>query len=180
MIPTTLYTHKLKIHLKGPESGFNLDDSIHPRKDALSQAIKVLTADRSPPPAYNSQPRNVITFGETEAGKSSAVNLIVGDKLAKTSPDAGACTFTSTPHRVVFQITGHSQAYKLIKELERSGGVHLLLLSMRGRIKKSAQQNCRLYVEVLCERKVPLCVVVTHLENEPRMEEWWAANEEAF
>jgi len=131
------------------------------------------------------------------------VNLIAGDKLAKTSSDAGACTFTSTPYHVVPQnhrpfciwdtiglnepeishddyLRAVKQAYKLIKELERSGGVHLLLLCMRGRITKSVQQNYKLFVEVLCERRVPLCVVVTHLENEPYMEGWWTANEEAF
>lgn len=129
--------------------------------------------------------------------------MIAGDKLAETSPDAGACTFASNPYHVVLQshrpfciwdtvglnepeishddyLRAVKQAYKLIKELERSGGVHLLMLCMRGRITKSVQQNYRLFVNVFCEKKVPLCVVVTNLENEPCMEGWWAANGEAF
>lgn len=136
-------------------------------------------------------------------GKSSVVNLIAGNKLAETSPDAGACTFTFKPYHVVLQsnrpfciwdtiglnepeishddyLRAVKQAYKLIKELERSGGVHLLLLCMRGRITKSLQQNYQLFARVLCEKKVPLCVVVTHLENEPCMEGWWTTNEEVF
>jgi len=136
-------------------------------------------------------------------GKSSVVNLIAGEKRARTSPDAAACTFASDPHRIVLQsnrpfciwdtvglnepeishenyLRAVKQAYKLVKELEHSGGVHLLLLCMRGRITKSVQQNYRLFVNVLCERKVPLCVVVTHLENEPCMEEWWSDNKKAF
>ena len=73
------------------------------------------------------------------------------------------------------------QAYKLIKELEHSGGVHLLLLCMRGgRITRSMQQNYKLFVKVFCEKKVPLCVVVTNLENEPCMEDWWTNNEKVF
>ncbi|KAF8444871.1 hypothetical protein L210DRAFT_3394869 [Boletus edulis BED1] len=157
----------------------------------------------NPPPAYDSQPCNVIIFGETGVGKSSVVNLIAGDKLAKTSPDAGACTFASNPYHIVLEsnrpfciwdtvglnepeishdnyLRAVKQAYKLVKELERSGGVHLLLLCMRGRITKSVQQNYRLFANVLCERKVPLCVVVTNLENEPCMDDWWSANKEAF
>ena len=129
--------------------------------------------------------------------------MIAGDKLADTSPDAGACTFASNPYHVVLQshrpfciwdtiglnepeishddyLRAVKQAYKLIKELERSGGVHLLLLCMRGRITKSVQQNYKLFVDVLCEKKVPLCVVVTNLENERCMEEWWTANEGVF
>lgn len=156
-----------------------------------------------PPPAYDSQPCNVIIFGEAGVGKSSVVNLIAGSKLAETSPDAGACTFASNPYHVVLQnnrpfrvwdtiglneaeisradyLRAIKQAYKLIKELERSGGIHLLLLCMRGRITNSVQQNYRLFVNVLCGKKVPLGVVVTNLENEQCLEGWWTANEAVF
>ena len=51
---------------------------------------------------------------------------------------------------------------------------------MRGKITKSVQQNYRLFANVLCEKKVPLCVVVTNLENEQCMEGWWSANAETF
>lgn len=164
---------------------------------------KILTVPHDPPPAYDSNLCNVIIFGETGVGKSSVVNLIAGEPVAKTSPDAGACTFTSRPYHVVLEsykpyciwdtvglnepeisredyLRAIKHAYLLIKELERSGGVHLLLLCMRGRITKSVQQNYRLFVNILCEKKVPLAVVVTNLENEPCMEGWWAANQEVF
>ncbi|KAH0828055.1 P-loop containing nucleoside triphosphate hydrolase protein [Lanmaoa asiatica] len=156
-----------------------------------------------PPPAYDSQVSNVIIFGETGTGKSSVVNLIAGSKVAKTSPDAGGCTFASDAYHVVLQsnqpfciwdtiglnepdisradyLRAIKQAYKLIKELERSGGVHLLLLCMRGRITKSVQQNYRLFVKVLCEKEVPFGVVITNLENERCMEEWWTTNKKVF
>ncbi|KAF8552191.1 hypothetical protein OG21DRAFT_1511766 [Imleria badia] len=172
-------------------------------KTRLIPGFKVHTKHCDPPPAYDSQPCNVIIFGETGTGKSSVVNLIAGSKLADTSPDAGACTFASNPYHVVLQndrpfciwdtiglnepeishddyLRAVKHAYRLIKELEHSGGVHLLLLCIRGRITKSVQQNYRLFVNVLCEEKVPLCVVVTNLENEPCMEEWWNLNAEAF
>ncbi|KAG8214114.1 hypothetical protein J3R82DRAFT_10875 [Butyriboletus roseoflavus] len=51
---------------------------------------------------------------------------------------------------------------------------------MRGRITKSVQQNYRLFVKVLCEKKVPLGVVITNLENQRCMEEWWTNNEKVF
>lgn len=156
-----------------------------------------------PPPAYNSHPFNVVIFGESGVGKSSLVNLIAGSPLADTSPDAAACTFASRPYHVVLEsckayciwdtiglnepeisredyLRAIKHAYKLIKDLERSGGIHLLLLCMRGRITKSVQQNYRLFVNVLCEKKIPLGVVITHLENEPSMDGWWIANERVF
>ena len=156
-----------------------------------------------PPPAYDSKPYNVIVFGESGVGKSSVVNLIAGQPVAETSPDAGACTFASRPYHVVLEsykpycvwdtiglnepeisredyLRAIKHAYMLIKGLEHSGGVHLLLLCMRGRITKSVQQNYTLFLNILCEKKVPLGVVVTNLENEPCMEGWWTANEEVF
>jgi predicted GTPase len=159
-------------------------------------------SDRSPP-VYNSQPRNVIIFGETGAGKSSVINLIAADKIAQTSPDAAACTMTSTAYHVVLQsdqpfciwdtiglneaglvcedyLRAIEKAYKLIKELNASGGVHLLLLCMRGRITSAVQQNYKLFFDIFCEKQVPLGIVVTHLENEPNMETWWNKNEESF
>ncbi|KAG9316836.1 P-loop containing nucleoside triphosphate hydrolase protein [Chiua virens] len=162
-----------------------------------------LPMPQGPPPPYDSKPHNVIIFGETGVGKSSVVNLIAGGDLAKTSPDASACTLTSNPYHVVLQgdqpfclwdtvglnepeisredyLRAIKQAYKLIKDLERTGGVHLLLLCMRGRITKSVQQNYKLFANVLCENKVPLAVVITNLENEPCMDQWWTDNKEVF
>jgi len=154
------------------------------------------------PPPYDSHFCNVVIFGETGAGKSSVVNLIAGRDIAKTSPDAGSCTFTSNPYHVVLEnrpfcvwdtvglnepeisqeeyLRAIKQAYRLIKGLEDSGGVHLLLLCTRGRVTKSVQQNYKLFANVLCEKKVPLGVVVTNLENEPCMEQWWTDNENVF
>ncbi|KIJ68049.1 hypothetical protein HYDPIDRAFT_25496 [Hydnomerulius pinastri MD-312] len=156
------------------------------------------------PPAYDAHQCNVIIFGETGAGKSSVINLIAGSKVAATSPDAAACTLSSKAYTVVLEsnrpyhiwdtvglneagldhnqyLLSIEQAYKLIKELERSGGVHLLLLCMRGgRITNTVQQNYKLFSRILCNGNVPLAVVVTHLENEPSMENWWTANERTF
>ena len=155
-----------------------------------------------PPPKYDFQPYNVIIFGESGVGKSSVVNLIAGRKVAETSPDAGSCTFASNRYNVVLEgrpyciwdtiglnepdlscedyLRSIKHAYKLINNLERSGGIHLLLLCMRGRITESVQQNYKLFINVLCEKKVPLGIVVTHLENEQCMEGWWKENEEVF
>ncbi|KAH7888937.1 P-loop containing nucleoside triphosphate hydrolase protein, partial [Phlebopus sp. FC_14] len=146
---------------------------------------------------------NIIIFGYTGAGKSSVVNLIVGEKRAQTSSDAAACTVDSQAYRVIVQ--GHpfclwdtvglneaglshngylfavERAHRLIKELEQSGGVHLLLMCIRGgRITATVEQNYKLFFNVLCEKNVRLAVVVTHLENEPSLEEWWTPNKPFF
>ncbi|KAG0708029.1 hypothetical protein DFH29DRAFT_1066032 [Suillus ampliporus] len=76
-------------------------------------------------------------------------------------------------------------AYKLIQDLKRQGGIDLLLLCMRGgRITATLQSNYRLFYEFLCEKKVPIVVVITHLEQEASqdstMDDWWKRNEKVF
>ncbi|KAG2139262.1 hypothetical protein DEU56DRAFT_800405, partial [Suillus clintonianus] len=73
-------------------------------------------------------------------------------------------------------------AYKLIQDLERQGGIDLLLLCMRaGRLTSTLQSNYRLFHEFLCDKKVPTVVVITYLENEVEdMDDWWKRNEELF
>jgi hypothetical protein len=70
----------------------------------------------------------------------------------------------------------------LIQDLERRGGIDLLLLCMRaGKLTATLQTNYRLFHEFLCDKKVPVVVVVTHLENETgEMDAWWTQNRDIF
>lgn len=148
---------------------------------------------------------NIILFGETGVGKSSLVNLIAGKEVAPISSDSDACTLSFRPY--TFQVYGASytiwdtrgfseadtgmggkaylvaieQAYKLIRELSTSGGVDLLVLCHReGRITTTTRDNYRLFYEVFCDTKVPLAIVITHLERHARMEDWWDQNFQVF
>ncbi|KAF9241823.1 hypothetical protein BU15DRAFT_73164 [Melanogaster broomeanus] len=170
-----------------------------PRTDRSNGKLPIQSND--PPPVYDSQPCNVVIFGETGAGKSSVINLIAQSEVALTSSECNRLHFgidslpcRSSTQQAVLRM-GYSglneaglvqddylnsieKAYKLIKSLENSGGVHLLLFCMRGgRITDVVEQNYKLFFNILCEKQVPLAVVVTNSENEPCMEEWWHNNE---
>jgi GTPase SAR1 family protein len=148
--------------------------------------------------------KNIVLFGETGAGKSSVVNLMAGFDQAKTSPDMGRCTMQWQEHPVafgehvykVFDTIGLEEpqlgmneylniianAYSLIKKLNDEGGIDLLLFCVRaGRVTANLQTNYRLFYEWLCEKKVPIVLVLTGLEREEEnMENWWTRNKQIF
>ena len=147
--------------------------------------------------------RNILIVGDVGVGKSSLVNLISGKELAKTSSGAKSCTLHSREYIVTLDgvefalhdtaglheaqgkmkkteyLDAVHQAYALISRLERSGGISLLLFCMKaGRVSITMQQTYNLFVEVFCNRQVPVVIVVTHLEMYDFMEQWWSENEQ--
>ena len=147
--------------------------------------------------------KNIVLFGQTGAGKSSVVNLMAGEKIAKVSPDLERCTLHWQEYTVAFD--GHSfkvfdtvgfeepdlgvkeyldviaNAYNLIAKLQNEGGIHLLLFCVRaGRFTSTIPNNYRLVYEWLCEKKVPIVLVLTGLEREQRMDDWWTKYKPTF
>ncbi|KAF8836419.1 hypothetical protein BDN67DRAFT_332536 [Paxillus ammoniavirescens] len=153
--------------------------------------------------SLNQLAQNVVIFGETGAGKSSLVNLIMGTKVAEISYGADGCTLESTlyetdamgyPLRIYDTVglnepylgaeqylTAIEKAHRLVTALNDAGGVHLLVFCVRGgRITATTQHNYRLFYEFLCCRLVPVALVITNLESETPMESWWQRNSHEF
>lgn len=176
----------------------------------LDQARREIRAADSPPP-YETQRRyspNVLVVGETGVGKSSVINLIAGDHLAAVNSGAGGCTLEATSYDVflpddqglahhirLFDTVGLNEAQfarkeylsaiekanTLICQLQRTGGIRLLLFCIRGgRITAVMQNNYRLFCDILCQNQVPVAFVITGLENEESMEGWWETNARLF
>lgn len=151
-------------------------------------------------------PQNFIVFGEMGVGKSSLINLVAGKTLAKSSSGLKSCTLESTEYTIalsepqlnvkLFDTVGLNnatmndksyldalvKAHKLVASLQNQGGVHGLLFCIKGgnRILESTQQNYRLFHEFLCQEKVPLALVITNLENEENMDDWWMHNQDVI
>jgi hypothetical protein len=67
----------------------------------------------------------------------------------------------------------------LVKKL--NDGLSLLVYCIRGsRYRDIVKVNYDLFTEIICQGEVPVVVVVTGLENEERMEDWWVVNEREF
>ncbi|KAG1779514.1 P-loop containing nucleoside triphosphate hydrolase protein [Suillus placidus] len=154
--------------------------------------------------ASRKQHTNIVIFGGSGTGKSSLVNLMAGAEIAAVSCAMDNCTVRWEEYSIkfggesykVFDTVGLEEpqlgipqyldaienAYSLIQHLDRQGGVDLLLFCMRaGRLTDTLQSNYRLFYEFLCNKKVPIVVVITHLENENgEMDTWWKENEQVF
>ena len=146
--------------------------------------------------------KNIIVFGETGAGKSSLVNMLTGRQDATTGNDAVGVTFNWKKHSAdlfdtkyqIFDTVGLNEGdsgtvkgtdaiinlFKLVESLE--DGVNLLVLCMRGRIKKTTSDNYKLFYQIFCDSKVPIILVVTGLEEleDDELDTWWTRNRTAF
>jgi hypothetical protein len=72
-------------------------------------------------------------------------------------------------------------ADKLMKELKNKGGVHLLLYCIKaGRIPLTSVTSYKLFYEFSFEEKIPVALIVTHLEREDPMDDWYMQNKGSF
>ena len=157
---------------------------------------------REQPVPQGTTPCNIVVFGETGAGKSSVINLIVGKDVAETSSGSTGCTFNSERYPteiegvplVLWDTSGLNegnkgkvagkqamiQLYELISSLEEEG-VSLLVFCVRGpRIKDTMVNNYQLFHSSFCLGKVPIVLVMTGLEEEEPMDAWWPQNKGTF
>ncbi len=127
--------------------------------------------------------------------------MLARAEVARTSNDASGCTFENEAYNIqiasipfrIYDTTGlnegeqgrtpHAQAvqslYSLIRQLD---GVSLLIYCMKGRVISNAQANWMLFHKVICRERVPIIAVVTGLEEEYNMDDWWErdSNKETF
>ncbi|KAH7910733.1 hypothetical protein BJ138DRAFT_71549 [Hygrophoropsis aurantiaca] len=155
--------------------------------------------------ASNSRSRNIVIFGETGAGKSSLVNMIVGSEVAATSPHTFACTLDARDYEIsigtqkyrIYDTVGlnepkkmeqkHShldaieKAYRLFASLSAAGGIHLLIFCFKaGRLTEAVRQTYQLFYDFICDSRVNVALVITHVEKFTPMEDWWAINRSEF
>ncbi|KAH7867817.1 uncharacterized protein C8R40DRAFT_995507, partial [Lentinula edodes] len=125
---------------------------------------------------------NIILFGSTGCGKSSIVNMLLGREAALMSSGALGCTFENKSYSVtierqeyrLYDTTGLDEGtvgtvvskdalvklYHLLRDLQ-GDGISLLVFCLRApRITEIAQKNYFIFYEVLCQRKIPIVMIV--------------------
>jgi len=185
-----------------PSDALHLKSSVTPNRATpdATHAAKVTSshqASLSAPIPQDNQVPNVLVFGETGTGKSSLINMIAGSDIAGVSGDALGYTFGSKAYEVSIDGTivrlwdtaglnegehGTVPAENAMQNLQGlvhklKGGVSLLVYCVRGtRFRNIMQVNYDLFYGIICQKQVPVVIVVTGLENESPMESWWAEN----
>ncbi|KAG2121399.1 hypothetical protein BD769DRAFT_1608878 [Suillus cothurnatus] len=146
--------------------------------------------------------KNIVIFGAMGAGKSSLINLIADQNVAKTGSDLKRCTLKWTKYELPKLFDGGMQcnifdtmgienpelesdeyhrsinnASRLLRKLDTCGGTSLLVYCVKkDRVNSALRNNYQLFHEVLYQRRVPIVMVVTCLEDEKVMEQWWTRN----
>ncbi|KAF9441649.1 hypothetical protein P691DRAFT_799195 [Macrolepiota fuliginosa MF-IS2] len=146
---------------------------------------------------YPRNDRNIIIFGGIAAGKSSLINMLSGGDMTMVSDDVRGCTPESAPNPITIGDTQYilwdtvglnegengtvpiGEALYSLRDLvhKLKDGVNLLVYCLRAaRYRDIMKANYDMFVHAICEGQVPVVIVVTGLENEGRMEDWWDAN----
>lgn len=127
--------------------------------------------------------------------------MLSDDEVATVSNLAVGCTFESRPHPITIDgehftlwdtaglneggagsVPGDTALRHLRDLVEKLGdGLSLLVYCIRGsRYRDIIKINYDLFGEIICQGEIPVAVVVTGLENEECMEDWWTENEKEF
>ncbi|OAX34833.1 hypothetical protein K503DRAFT_416746 [Rhizopogon vinicolor AM-OR11-026] len=165
--------------------------------DDNQEVQKVCTTIASPP-------INIIVFGESGVGKSSIINMITEEPAAAVSNQAVGCTYASTKYRatidgrevMLYDTAGLNEAdagtvssLKAIQNLrslvDDLKTVNLLVCCIRGtRFRRIVADNYNIFCKSICGHargpKVPIVLVITGLENEDNMDDWWKENKAYF
>lgn len=127
--------------------------------------------------------------------------MLSGKEVAPISNDATGCTFEALRHDITIDdeefylwdtaglnegeagsIPGDEALHHLRDLIERlKDGLSLLVYCIRGsRYRDILKVNYDLFAHIICERVVPVVIVVTGLENEEPREKWWTDNHKDF
>lgn len=146
-------------------------------------------------------PRKVIVFGSSNAGKTSMINMLSNQNYPVNNSATG-CTFktvTIPPIEkggVIYQFfdtaglnetdrgtVNSKAAVQNIIDLLKScrGGINLLIYVMRiGTITQTEKANYDMFCRVITNQKVPVICVITGCENEDPMSRWVTNNQRFF
>ena len=177
--------------------------------DVTSKTSNTSSEDPRTKPALGPEPEhapsqvpNILVFGETGVGKSSVINMIAGNEVAGISSAASGCTLGSQSYLVslagkqvkLWDTAGLNEGYHGSVPAEQAmgnlrdlvgaltEGISLLVYCIRGtsRFRDAFKTNYDLVWGTICNKCIPVVIVITGLEHQVPMESWWEENAGEF
>jgi len=128
--------------------------------------------------------------------------MLAGLPVAKVSNGAGGCTTSNQSYDISHKnVNGPSDSYTFwdtaglnegqegnvpkdafpnLLKLVKEHSVNLVIYCIRGRLVDIVRINYGLFWNIICRKEVPILLVVTGLEGEHDMDEWWKANQKTI
>ncbi|KAF8991391.1 hypothetical protein BDQ17DRAFT_1546880 [Cyathus striatus] len=119
---------------------------------------------------------NIIVFGETGAGKSSVINMLPGIPAKRVLKKKFNVWDTPGLNEGNSGTVNSTRAVEILLDLVSSSctGINMLVMVMRApRITDFLPKAYRLLHSTICQKSVPIAIVVTGLDNNNERKEWW-------
>ena len=118
--------------------------------------------------------------------------MLAGRSVAEASNGAGGCTTSNKSYNIgssggytFWDTAGLNEgqegnvpkdAFPNLLKLVNEHGVNLVIYCIRGRLVDIVRVNYDLFWKIICRKEVPIVLVVTGLEEEHDMDNWWKKN----